>query len=116
MGFVASLPERVILDEVQRVPELLEAIKLSVDREREPGRFLLAGSTNVLLVPHLSDSLAGRLRIVRLHPLAQHELTDPPESSHPDADFLSALFGQGFPVFRCERLGAELTERIVAGG
>ena len=55
MGFVASLPERVILDEVQRVPALFEAIKLSVDRERVPGRFLLTGSTNVLLVPHMSD-------------------------------------------------------------
>ena len=116
MGFVASLPERVILDEVQRVPALFEAIKLSVDRERVPGRFLLTGSTNVLLVPKLSDSLAGRLQIVRLHPLAQLELSDPQESSHPDADFLSALFGQGFPVFRRERLGPELAERIVVGG
>ena len=116
MGFAASLPERVILDEVQRVPALFEAIKLSVDRERLPGRFLLTGSTDILPVPKLSDSLAGRLQIVRLHPLAQHELSDPQESSHPNADFLSALFGQGFPVFRCERLGPELAERIVVGG
>ena len=63
-GFVADLPERVILDEVQRVPELFEAIKISVDRQRAPGRFLLTGSTNVFLVPQLSDSLAGRIQIV----------------------------------------------------
>ena len=116
IGFVASLPERVILDEVQRVPALFEAIKLSVDRKRVAGRSLLTGSTNVLLVPQLSDSLAGRLQILRLHPLAQCELTAPPDSSHSDADFLSVLFGQGFPVFRCERLGPELTEKIVVGG
>ena len=63
-GFVADLPERVILDEVQRVPELFEAIKISVDRQRAPGRFLLTGPTNVFLVPQLSDSLAGRIQIV----------------------------------------------------
>ena len=116
MGFVAELPERVVLDEVQRVPELFEAIKIAVDRQRVPGRFLLTGSTNVLLVPRLSDSLAGRLQIVALHPLTQYELTSQSDSSHPDADFLSALFGEGFPVFRCERLGVELVEKIVAGG
>ena len=51
MGFVADLPERVILDEVQHVPEIFSALKLAVDRRRTPGRFLLTGSTNVLLVP-----------------------------------------------------------------
>ncbi len=115
-GFVAALPERVILDEVQRVPELFEAIKLSVDRHRVPGRFVLMGSTNVLLIPRLSDSLAGRLQIVQLHPLTQYELTGQSDSSRPDANFLSELFGEGFPVFRCDRLGEELIERIVAGG
>ena len=74
MGFVADLPERVILDEVQRVPALFSALKMEVDRRRVPGRFVLAGSTNVLLVPKLSDSLAGRMQVVRLHPLAQCEL------------------------------------------
>ena len=49
-GFVADLPERVILDEVQHVPELFEAIKIDVDRHRTPGRFVLTGSTNVLLL------------------------------------------------------------------
>ena len=115
-GFVAELPERVILDEVQHVPELFDAIKISVDRKRVPGRFLLTGSTNFLLVPQLSESLTGRLQIVQLHPLTQYELTGQSSPSHPDADFLSALFGDGFPVFRCERLGAQLVEKIVAGG
>ena len=116
VGFVADLPERVILDEVQRVPELFEAIKVVVDRRRVPGRFLLTGSTNVFLVPQLSESLAGRLQIVPLHPLTQYELTGQSDPSRPDADFLNTLFGDGFPVFQCERLGAQLIEKIVAGG
>ena len=115
-GFIADLPERVILDEVQRVPELFEAIKISVDRQRAPGRFLLTGSTDVFLVPQLSDSLAGRMEIVPLHPLTQYELTGRSDPSRPDANFLNALFGDGFPIFQCECLGGQLVERIVAGG
>lgn len=116
LGFVADLPERVILDEVQRVPELFEAIKLSVDRRRAPERFLLTGSTDVFLVPRLSESLAGRIQIVPFHPLTQFELTGHSNPSRPDADFLNALFGDGFPIFQCERLGGQLVEKIVAGG
>ena len=73
MGFVADLPTRVILDEVQRVPALFTALKMEVDRRRLPGRFLLTGSSNVLHTPALSDSLAGRMETIRLHPLAQCE-------------------------------------------
>ena len=73
-GFVASLPERAILDEVQRVPAQFAALKLAVDRKCVAGRFILTGSANVLLVPKLADSLACRMRSMRLHPLAQCEL------------------------------------------
>ena len=112
MGFVAELPERVILDEVQRVPGLFAALKVAVDRRREPGRFLLTGSSNVLLTPALSDSLAGRMETVPLHPLAQCEL----EGSSTATGFLDALFGGGFRIRRTERLGRNLGERIVSGG
>lgn len=117
MGFVADLPKKVILDEVQRVPALFSALKMEVDRHREPGRFVLAGSTNVLLVPKLADSLAGRMQVVRLHPLTQCELaaSHPLITGGPDG-FLRALFGGGFRMARTERLGAQLAERIVAGG
>ena len=110
LGFVGDLPERAILDEVQRVPELFTALKSSVDRDRTPGRFLLTGSANVLLVPKLADSLAGRMEIVRLHPLAQVEL------ARTLPRFLNTLFGAGFKMGNWPRLGDELTERIVAGG
>ena len=57
VGFVADLPEKVVLDEVQRVPALFRALKSAVDRNRRPGRFILTGSANVLSVPKLADLL-----------------------------------------------------------
>lgn len=109
-GFVADLPERVILDEVQHVPELFAPMKAAVDRRRIPGRFLLTGSANVLLVPRLADSLAGRLAILRLHPLAKCELAGRP------ARFLDDLFKRSFRVRSSSRLGPALAEAIVGGG
>lgn len=72
-GFIESLPPVVTLDEIQRVPALMLAIKVAVDRDRRPGRFLLTGSANMMLLPQLSDSLAGRMEIIRLHPLTEAE-------------------------------------------
>jgi hypothetical protein len=109
-GFVDDLSRRTILDEVQRVPEIFTSLKAAVDRRRTPGRFILTGSANVLLVPSLSDSLAGRMSLLRLHPLAQCEL----ENRRPR--FLDALFAARFRTRLVERLGPALVERIVAGG
>lgn len=109
-GFVAGLSEHTILDEVQRVPALFAALKTTVDRKRAAGRFLLTGSANVLLVPKLADSLAGRMEILRLHPLAQCEIDQRPPA------FLDVLFRAGFKTRHTERLGDHLAERIVAGG
>jgi predicted AAA+ superfamily ATPase len=109
-GFVDGLPPRVILDEVQRVPSLFTAIKTAIDRRRDPGRFLLTGSANVLLVPRLADSLAGRMAIQRLHPLSEAEL----ERRRPS--FLDTLFGGGFKARRTDRLARELPARVAAGG
>ena len=53
-GFIAGLTAPVTLDEIQHAPELFTAIKMAIDRKREPGRFLLTGSANVLLLPKLS--------------------------------------------------------------
>lgn len=110
VGFVGDLPEQVVLDEVQRAPMIFPALKSSIDRRRTPGRFLLTGSANVLLLPALADSLAGRLGLLRLHPLAQCEL-----AAH-EPRFLNALFGSGFKTRKFDRLGKELAERIAAGG
>ncbi len=112
MGFIAGIPGPVVLDEVQQVGDLFEVIKLFVDRNRTAGRFLLTGSTNLLLLPRLSESLVGRLEIIRLHPLAQREL----EAEAPDTEFLDALFGDGFPVFRTDWLGRRLIQTVITGG
>jgi uncharacterized protein len=76
-GFIAALGNRTLIDEVQRVPELFLAIKHAVDQDRRPGRFLLTGSANVMLLPRISESLAGRMEILTLRPLAQLEMAEP---------------------------------------
>src|SRR3984885_8435541 len=70
-GFVAGLNATVTLDEIQHVPELFSVIKAAIDRNRQPGRFLLTGSANVMLLPKLSESLAGRMEIVTVWPFSQ---------------------------------------------
>lgn len=111
VGYVADLPKRVILDEVQRVPELFTSLKAVVDARREPGRFILTGSANVLLVPKLSESLAGRIEILRLHPLAQVEL------AREAVDFLPMLFKGELNTGKVgRRLGRDLADRMTAGG
>lgn len=77
-GFVDDLPEQVAIDEVQRAPELTLAIKRSVDANRKPGRFLLTGSANLLQLPRLADSLAGRMECLSLHTLTVSEIRRSP--------------------------------------
>lgn len=110
VGFVRDLPGPATLDEVQRVPELFTTLKAVVDRDRRPGRFLLTGSANVFAIPRLADSLAGRMAVLRLYPMAQAELT------RIEPTFLDHLFEGSFPIGRVERSGAPLIERMVAGG
>ena len=62
------------IDEVQRVPELIPRIKIAVDEDQRPGRFLLTGSANILTIPTVSESLAGRMSIETLLPLSQDEI------------------------------------------
>jgi uncharacterized protein len=72
-GFIRDM-DHAIIDEIQRAPELLLAIKQSVDQDRRPGRFLLTGSANILRLPRTADSLAGRMEIITLLPLSQAEI------------------------------------------
>jgi len=114
VGFVKSLPERTILDEIQRAPALFTSIKASVDQNRKPGRFILTGSANVLLLPQLADSLAGRMEIIHLRPLAQSEIAGQKTS------FLRQLFDANFGAdaqhSQCRHLGESLAELICRGG
>lgn len=110
-GFLADLGSPAALDEVQRVPELLLAIKEVVDRNRTPGRFLLTGSANVLLLPQLSESLAGRMEILTLWPFSQGEL----ESIHEGLiDMLFSDTKLALPMIDIER--ADIIQRILLGG
>jgi len=114
VGFVQSLPEKTILDEIQRTPELFTSLKSSVDQNRKPGRFILTGSANVLLLPQLADSLAGRMEIIQLRPLAQCEVAGQKPV------FIDQLFSADFgPVSNqnsYSRLGESLAETICQGG
>ena len=111
-GFVASLPDEATLDEVQHVPGLLPAIKLAVDRDRRPGRFLLTGSANLLMLPSVTESLAGRMEIVHLLPLTEAE------KAHRPGRFLTDLLsGALAPRLAVPtQSGPTLPERLVAGG
>lgn len=73
-GFLRGTAGPIVIDEIQLVPDLLRAIKIEVDRKRRPGRFLLTGSANILMVPKVSESLAGRMEILSLAPFSVGEL------------------------------------------
>ncbi len=111
VGFISGLQGRVVIDEVQLAPGLFRAIKMEVDRERQPGRFLLTGSANALLIPQLSESLAGRMEIHRLWPFSQWELAGYREN------FIDLLFESRsvFPEF-CPMKNIELLKRMITRG
>lgn len=112
-GFLTGLPLPVTLDEVQHVPELFPVIKAAIDRRRQPGQFLLTGSANVMLLPKISESLAGRMEILTLWPFSQGEMKNHQES------FVDSLFSPK-PVNwsgKFQKLeGEALLEHLVAGG
>ena len=81
-GFLARYPDRVILDEAQRAPELFSYLKLAIDEDRDyKGRFVLSGSNQFALSRRLSESLAGRIGLLSLHPLERGEM---PKAARPD--------------------------------
>lgn len=108
-GFVRGL-DRATIDEVQRVPELLLAIKKAVDDDHRPGRFLLTGSANVMTLPKVADSLAGRMETIRLLPLAQAELAEG------RGDFLDRLYEGRFQNPRKPIIGDDLVRAVLEGG
>jgi uncharacterized protein len=110
-SFIAGLPDRVILDEVQRSPSLFLAIKRSVDKKRSPGRFLLTGSANALFLPKVSESLAGRMEVLKLWPFSQGEIEERQEG------FIDRCFAQDFkPGAFAGSDWPSLVDKIVAGG
>jgi uncharacterized protein len=108
-GFVRAL-DRTTIDEAQRVPDLLRAIKKSVDDDRRAGRFLLTGSANILTVPQISESLAGRMEIVGLLPLSRAEIG----GKRPD--FLRAAFDGKLGKPAGPMIGENLVQAVLIGG
>jgi hypothetical protein len=108
-GMIRNLDSAVI-DEIQRAPQLLLAIKKSVDEDRRPGRFLLTGSANLMALPSVADSLAGRMETLALLPLSQSELHDT-AANWLDAVFAGRLLAVVTPV-----VGLALVEAVLKGG
>lgn len=111
VGFLFGFAGSLTLDEVQKAPDLFPAIKLLVDERRTPGRFLLTGSANVLTLPRMSESLAGRMEILSLWPLSQMEIENR-RGSLCDSLFSARLEPSGRQT---EELRT-LVDRIVKGG
>lgn len=101
---------RIVIDEIQRAPALLMAIKKVIDEDRRPGRFLLTGSANLLTLPTVADSLAGRMETVTLLPLSQTEICGS------GSNWLDSIFGGRIPAVDTCLVGPDLEEIVLRGG
>lgn len=108
-GFVRHL-DRAVIDEIQRAPALLLAVKKAVDEDRRPGRFLLTGSANLMDLPMAADSLAGRMETLTLLPLSQNELRQSP------TNWLDSVYSGIVPTPRAPIIGPDLVEIVIRGG
>jgi len=109
-GFIRNLTGPIVLDEIQKVPDLFPAIKLAVDKDRQPGRFLLTGSANVMTLPRLSESLAGRMEIIPLFPFSAGELAGIAEG------FLPRLFAGTIVKSKSPSAREDMAARLTRGG
>jgi predicted AAA+ superfamily ATPase len=110
-GFVAGLGRRTVIDEIQRAPELLLAIKARVDRDRTPGQFLLTGSANLRRIPTVADALPGRVDYLMLWPLAQSEI------ERNGGELVTRLFAADVPQIEHAPVGRDAyAARLLAGG
>ena len=110
-GFVAALDGPVLIDEVQRSPDLLLAIKEAVDRDSSPGRFLLTGSANILTAPKIYEALSGRIEMITLSPLAQAEI------ERAQTNLIDRLFAAAPPQIADATIGRDaFVDRAVHGG
>ena len=109
VGMIRAL-DRAVIDEIQRAPQLLLAIKKAIDEDRRPGRFLLTGSANIMTLPAVADSLAGRMETLTLMPLSQSEMRGG------NANWLDSAFGGHLPETGVLLNGSDLVEAVVRGG
>ncbi len=111
IGFLDHLKKPLILDEVQRAPEIFLPLKADVDENRIPGRYILTGSANPLLVPKVGDALTGRMAICNMWPLSQGEIIGVKET------FLDILFSSDALPSELPRFDQkELLTKLFLGG
>ena len=112
IGYIASLKKPVTIDEVQKVPEVLEGIKLDVDKHRKNGDFLLTGSANVLDMKKARETLAGRVIELPLFPLSAKELRNKPNDN-----IIDTLFSGGIERLSIENIAIEdILQTVINGG
>ena len=109
-AFFNAHPAPLFIDEIQRAPELFLPLKLRVDRDRRPGQYLLTGSANVLALPKMADSLAGRMEVVNLWPFSLGEIVGSGDG------FVDAVFGSQFRPEDYELDFDALIEQLATGG
>ncbi len=109
VGMIRSL-DRAVIDEIQRAPQLLLAIKKSVDEDRRPGRFVLTGSANLMALPTVADSLAGRIETLSLLPLSQCEIEGR------STNWLDTVFAGQLPQPGSSSRADDLVARVLRGG
>ena len=108
--FLNSFDENLAIDEVQRAPEIFSAIKRSVDSNRKAGRFILSGSSNVLLLPKISESLAGRMEILNLYPFSQNEI------NKSDNNLIDDIFAKSYRLSKVSGNKNNFIKKITTGG
>lgn len=109
-AFIADISTPAVIDEIQRVPKLLLAIKARVDTDTRPGQFILTGSASITTLPTVSDALPGRVEFVRLDPFSQGELLNRRE------ELIDGLFAGSVPVVHDLDIGRRAYAETVAVG
>lgn len=109
-GFIATITGPAVIDEVQRAPSLLLAIKRRLDSNQTRGQFLLTGSANILTLPTVADALPGRVQYINLSPLSQGELHGTRET------FIDTLFDARFPPIFGAAIGRSAAASVLVTG
>ena len=109
-GFIAGIQKPVVIDEVQRIPDLLLSIKEDVDLHRHPGRYILTGSADILTVPKVADALAGRMELMTLWPLSVAEINGS------EANLIDACFEPDFIRKLSKPRKFDLHAQMIEGG
>jgi uncharacterized protein len=106
--FLSTLQKPVCLDEVQKIPQILEPIKMDVDKNRVNGAYLLTGSASILDMQNIGDTLAGRIIEITLYPLSSKEI------NRSKNNIIDQLFNNDFTNF--ESLSYEAMAKMVIDG